>query len=123
MEGEQGRVGPGGGRDAFLRLIHWECRHLQGRRPGVWWLSGTAAALSIAATAWWAAYHPDQGTGTSWLIQLWPQAVLVLTPFSDSIAWLGQMSFGYGLLRFTSDGAVALTHLVLPVVVAGIVVH
>ena len=108
--------------DAFMRLLGWELRHLRGRKPAAWSLAGILVALAIAFTAWWAAGQPDQENNPAWLAHAAAAAVLVLTPLHDPVARLGQMAFGYRLLRFTADFAVTFARLVLPALAAGTVV-
>ena len=109
--------------DAFMRLLGWELRHLRGRRPGAWWLLWAPVSLAIPVVAWWIAAQPERELGPGWIVHNAALGLLVLTPLHDEIARLGQMTFGFRLLRFATDLVVAFTRLALPAVAAAGVVR
>ena len=109
--------------DAFMRLLGWELRHLRGRRPGAWWLLWAPVSLAIPVVAWWIAAQPEREPGPGWIVHNAALGLLVLTPLHDEIARLGQMTFGFRLLRFATDLVVAFTRLALPAVAAAGVVR
>jgi hypothetical protein len=123
MESEKTRAGPRGRQEALLRLLSWEYRHLQPRWSAAWWMTWTAVGLAVVISAWWAAGKTDPQAVTPGLLHSAAVAVLAVTPLQDKVARLGQMTFGYGLLRFIVDFAAAFARLTLPALASGTVVR
>src|SRR5262245_53129793 len=98
----------------FSRLMGWEIRHLIGQRRRAWkWVWGLTAVI-VGAAAWGVAALPQQEAMPAWLGHRGAAVLLLTTPLRDPVARLGQMSFGYTLLRFIVDFLIASARIALP---------
>src|SRR5207253_10002678 len=98
-------------------------RHLRGR-GGTAWRAGIAAmGLAALAAAWALGAQPLPDSRGFEITRDALTAWLMVPPFRDPIAGLGQLTFGYGLLRLLADLLIAAARVEIPIVAGGSVVE
>lgn len=92
---------------------------MRGRRQAAWWIASILLGTGVAAGVWWAAAQPEDVGVSLAMARTLAIAVLIATPFRNDIADLGQMTFGYALLRLAAYSLIAFCKVILPATAAG----